>query len=234
VASDASPQPGDPVPTVGILGGTGRQGRGLAYRLAVAGRTVLLGSRREEHARDRAARLMAMPRVTGTIRGTSNAHAACAALVIAALPYPAHAGTLGTLRDQLAGATLIDCTNPIRRTAAGIGLISVPAGSAAEEAAAVLPDTLVAAALHHVSSASLINPANATLTGTVPVYSDHPDAVEAACALIRQLGALQPYRAGPLRDARDAESRAPALITAALVPGPDRAHTDRPPGDRTS
>jgi NADPH-dependent F420 reductase len=211
---------------VGIIGGTGRQGRGLAYRLAIAGRTVLLGSRREEHARDWAARLMAMPRVTGTVHGATNRRAASAMLVIATLPYPAHADTLGTLRDELAGATLIDCTNPIRRTAAGIGLISVPAGSAAEEAAAVLPDTLVAAALHHVSSASLINPANATLTGAVPVYSDHPGAGEAACALIRHLTALRPTPAGRLRGARDAESRAPALITAALPPANDLVRPD--------
>ncbi|MEV0841836.1 NAD(P)-binding domain-containing protein [Actinocatenispora sera] len=231
MSSDASPQPGNPVPPIGIIGGTGRQGRGLAYRLAVAGRTVLLGSRREERAREWAARLMAMPRVAGTVRGARNAQAASAALVIATLPYPAHADTLGTLRGELAGATLIDCTNPIRRTAAGIDLISVPAGSAAEEAAAVLPDTLVAAALHHVSSASLINPANATLTGAVPVYSDHPYALEAACALIRHLGALQPYQAGRLRGARDAESRAPALITASL-PHADRVRTDHPPTDQ--
>src|SRR5437879_4494059 len=88
---------------VGVLGGTGDQGRGLAYRLAEAGRPVIVGSRSAERARTAAAEL------GHGVRGLGNAECARASdVVIVAVPWEGHAKTLESLRDVLAGKLVID------------------------------------------------------------------------------------------------------------------------------
>ena len=95
-------------PRIGVLGGTGDQGRGLALRLAMAGVPVVLGSRAAERAATAAAEL------GHGITGTDNA--ACAAatdMVIAAVPYDGHRDLLLALSGELAGKVVIDCVNPL-------------------------------------------------------------------------------------------------------------------------
>src|SRR5258705_12027817 len=80
--------------TVGILGGTGDQGRGLAYRFARAGQRVVIGSRSAERGAEAAAEIAALAGVTGGILGTSNTEAAhLADVVIVAVPWEGHAGS---------------------------------------------------------------------------------------------------------------------------------------------
>src|SRR5215207_768915 len=84
--------------SVGILGGTGPQGRGLARRLSAAGHEVVIGSRSVERAQVVADRYAA----EGHVRGGSNQEAAAAHLVIVAVPYDGHAELLASLRNDLA------------------------------------------------------------------------------------------------------------------------------------
>src|SRR6266540_473861 len=93
---------------VGVLGGTGDQGRGLAYRLAAAGNPVIIGSRSEERARTAAAELGA------GVRGMANADAARESdVVIVAVPWEGHRDLLASLAGPLARKIVIDCVNPI-------------------------------------------------------------------------------------------------------------------------
>ena len=120
---------------IGILGGTGPQGRGLARRLAAAGHEVTLGSRSAERAQQAAADYTG----PGAVSGGSNSEAAAAELVIVTVPYAGHAELLGTLADELAGKIVVDSVNPIGFDKQGPYPLSVPAGSAAQEAQQLLP-----------------------------------------------------------------------------------------------
>src|SRR5579863_6907235 len=106
----AAPGPDLASLTIGILGGTGDQGRGLARRFALAGNPVIIGSRSAERAAAAAHDLGAEPR----IRGMANADAAAAAdVVIVAVPWDGHRDLLSGLAGPLTGKVVIDCVNPL-------------------------------------------------------------------------------------------------------------------------
>jgi len=202
---------------IGIVGGTGREGRGLAVRWAKAGHQVALGSRDAERARARAAELAptlhdgADPAGTGVIEGGSNEWAVSdAAVVVLTVPYAAHGETLRALAPHLAGRVLIDITVPL--VPPRVQQVHLPEGQAAALVAQTIlgPGTPVAAALHHVSSAHLGDPAHA-LDCDVLVCSDDPRAMDLTLALVRELGA-RAFDAGPLRNAIALESLTPVLL----------------------
>ena len=135
---------------VGVLGGTGDQGRGLAYRLAKAGQKVIIGSRAADRARAAAGELGL------GVEGADNAECARRSdVVIVAVPWDGHAKTLESLRDELAGKLVIDCVNPLGFDKQGAYALKPEEGSAAEQAAALLPDSRVTAAFHHLSAVLL-------------------------------------------------------------------------------
>src|SRR5688500_9747830 len=118
--------------TVGIVGGTGDQGHGLARRFALAGLRVLIGSRDAGRAAARAADLdRAHDGAPGRVAGATNADICAAAdLVIIAVPYDGHAETVRQLRGPLTGKIVVDCVNPLGFDARGPFPIAVPEGSA--------------------------------------------------------------------------------------------------------
>src|SRR3954466_10861651 len=132
---------------VGVLGGTGPQGRGLGVRLAAAGQRILLGSRDAERAAQVAAEVgvragAAAGGVEVSVRGGSNVDVAGAAdLVIVALPYAGHAATLTELATPLAGKVVVDCVVPMGWDELGAYALDVPEGSVCQQAAALLPDS---------------------------------------------------------------------------------------------
>src|SRR5262249_21923724 len=144
---------------IAIVGGTGKEGNGLAVRWGRAGHTVILGSRDAARARARAAELAAAGH--GSFEGADNAAAAAGAeLVVLTVPYAAHADTLRAIKDGVAGKPLVDVTVPLRPPK--VSRVQLPAGRAAAlEAQELLgPATPVVAALHHVSSSHLADPAH--------------------------------------------------------------------------
>src|SRR5262245_7947909 len=158
---------------VAILGGTGDQGRGLAYRLARAAQRVVIGSRSVERAEQAAAQVSAMPGVVVPVRGAANADAVVPAqVVIVAVAWEAHEQTLIALRQPLAGRIVVDCVNPLGFDANGAYPLAVPQGSAAQQASALLPDSRVCAAFHHASSVVLIDPAVTRIDQDVLVLGD--------------------------------------------------------------
>lgn len=201
---------------IGIVGGTGKEGRGLALRWARAGHEVRLGSRDAGRARSLALELArTLPagatQVTPPISGGDNVWAVRDAdVVVLSVPYGAHAVTLRELAPALAGKLLIDITVPL--SPPRVREVHLPAGqSAALEAQALLgPDVRVVAALHHASSghlADLEHPVDCD----VLACSDDVEARSTAVALLGDLG-MRALDAGPLRNAIALESMTPVLL----------------------
>jgi 8-hydroxy-5-deazaflavin:NADPH oxidoreductase len=139
---------------VAILGGTGKEGAGLASRWAQAGHAIIIGSRDAARARSKAAELR---QITGTVEisGDSNAEAAQhGAVIVLALPAQGLANTLPEVREGCRGKVVISTVVPL--TFGGGRLFTPPAaGSSAEEAQALLPEATVVAAFHHIAAHEL-------------------------------------------------------------------------------
>jgi NADPH-dependent F420 reductase len=196
---------------VGILGGTGPQGRGLARRFAAAGHHVVIGSRSTERAEKIAAEYADLED-SGGIVGGSNSEAAAAELVIVTVPYEGHATLLSSLTNELAGKIVVDCVNPLGFDKRGPFPLPIPAGSAAEEAQQLLPESTVIAAFHHVSAVLLDDPTIDHFDDAVLVLGEDRDAVAVVCDLASAIPGARGIYAGRLRNAGQVEALAANLI----------------------
>jgi NADPH-dependent F420 reductase len=216
----AAPEPVDVSGlVVGILGGTGPQGRGLGVRLAAAGQRVLLGSRDAERsyatAEDVAARAstVAAGGVEVSVRGGSNSDVAESAdLVIVAVPFGGHAATLAGLAAPLTGKIVVDCVVPMAFDKQGAYALPVPEGSVALQAAALLPGSSVVGAFHHLSAVLLEDLAH-DLEGDVLVVGDDRQATDAVQALAARLPGMRGIYAGRLRSAGQVEALTVNLVS---------------------
>jgi len=198
---------------VGILGGTGDQGRGLGYRLARAGQKVIIGSRTAERGQTAAAELAAMPGVTGPVTGGDNLTAAQQAdLVIVALPWQGHAETLAALATALADKIVVDCVNPLGFDNRGPYPLPVEEGSATQQAAGLLPQSRVCGAFHHVSAELLLDPSVERLDQDVLVVAEDRDAAAVVQALANRIPGLRGVYAGRLRNAHQVEALTANLL----------------------
>jgi 8-hydroxy-5-deazaflavin:NADPH oxidoreductase len=197
---------------IGILGGTGPQGRGLARRFAAAGHDVLIGSRTAERGQLMAAE-DAQADDTSRITGGSNSDVAAAAeLVIVAVPYAGHAALLAALATELVGKIVVDCVNPLGFDHHGPFPLRVAAGSAAEEAQQLLPDSTVIAAFHHVSAVLLDDPTVDHFADDVLVLGEDREAVAMVCELAAAIPGARGIYAGRLRNAGQVEAFTANLI----------------------
>lgn len=195
---------------IGIVGGTGKQGTGLARRWARAGHSIAIGSRDAARARAHAAQ-MAGDAPAGAIEGGDNAWAASNAdVVLLSVPYSAHAETLRAIVGVVAGKVLVDMTVPL--VPPKVSRVHIPAGQAAalEAQSIVGAATPVAAALHHVSATHLADPSH-RIECDVLVAADDAHAKATTLQLVRDLG-LRGLDAGPLMNAVALESLTPVLI----------------------
>jgi len=194
--------------SIGILGGTGDQGKGLARRFALAGHTVLIGSRSAERA-EAAARELDV-----AVRGAENAVVAAEAdVVIVAVPWEGHKATLEALREPLAGKIVIDCVNPIGFDAKGAYPLPVEEGSAAQQAQALLPESKVVAAFHHVSAVLLLDPKVERIELDVLVLGDDRAATDTVQALAGGIPGVRGVYGGRLRNAGQIEAFTGDLIS---------------------
>ena len=193
---------------IGILGGTGDQGRGLALRLAMAGWSVSLGSRDADRAGAAAAALG-----HGVTGGSNRDCAALADIVIAAVPWDGHAELLASLAPALAGKIVIDCVNPLGFDKRGAFALPVREGSAAQQAQALLPDAVVVAAFHHVSAVLLLDESLDTIDTDVLVLGDERTATDAVQALVSTIPGMRGIYGGRLRNAHQVEAFTANLIS---------------------
>jgi NADPH-dependent F420 reductase len=200
--------------TVAVLGGTGDQGRGLARRFALAGHRVVIGSRAAERAERAASELLDTLPTTARIDGADNAAAAAAGdVVIVAVPWEGHGDLLRTLATALAGKIVVDCVNPLGFDSQGAFALEVEEGSAALQAAVVLPDSTVVAAFHHVSAKLLIDPAVDSIDTDVLVLGEDRAATDLVQALIGQITGMRGIYGGRLRNARQVEALTANLVS---------------------
>jgi NADPH-dependent F420 reductase len=199
--------------SIGVLGGTGDQGKGLARRFALAGHEVIIGSRRAERAQQAAADLAGLS--SGPpVRGAENPVAARAAdVVIVTVPWDGHRPTLESLRAELAGKIVVDCVNPIGFDKQGGFPLAVDEGSAAQQAAAVLTDSRVVAAFHHVSAVLLMDPEVDEVELDVLVLGDDREATDTVQALANRIPGMRGIYGGRLRNAAQIEALTANLIS---------------------
>jgi NADPH-dependent F420 reductase len=198
--------------SVGVFGGTGPQGRGLALRWALAGLKVIIGSRKAERAEETAAELRAESGVD-TITGVDNITAAREAdIVLVAVPWEGHQALLETLSEELAGKIVIDCVNPLGFDKQGPFALPVQEGSAAQQAAALLPRSRVTAAFHHVSAVSLADLSLSSVEGDVLVLGDDREATDLVRALAETIPGFRGVYGGRLRNAHQVEAFTANLI----------------------
>jgi hypothetical protein len=193
---------------IGILGGTGDQGRGLARRFALAGHPVIIGSRSHERAHAAAAE------IGQDVRGLANPDAAReASVVIAAVPWEGHSDLLSGLAAELAGKIVVDCVNPLGFDQRGAYALPVAEGSAAEQAAALLPGSRVVAAFHHVSAVLLLDPEVDTIDLDVLVLGDDRQATDLVQALAARIPGVRGIYAGRLRNCGQIEALTANLVS---------------------
>jgi 8-hydroxy-5-deazaflavin:NADPH oxidoreductase len=201
--------------SIGILGGTGDQGKGLARRFALAGHQVIIGSRNAERARQAADEIEGSVGHGGaTPRGAENAAVAAEAdVVIIAVPWDGHKATLESLRTELAGKIVIDCVNPMGFDKQGAFALPVEEGSAAQQAAAVLAGSRVVAAFHHVSAVLLLDPSVEEMDLDVLVLGEDREATDLVQALAGRIPGMRGVYAGRLRNAHQVEALTANLIS---------------------
>jgi NADPH-dependent F420 reductase len=198
--------------TVGVLGGTGPQGKGLALRWAQAGLRVVIGSRSADRAVQAAAEVSSQAGA-GEVSGMDNAACAAASdVVLVAVPWDGHGELLTSLKEQLAGKIVIDCVNPLGFDKQGPFALAVEEGSAAQQAEKLLPESRVTAAFHHVSAVHLADPSVAKLDTDVLVLGDDREATDLVRALAEQVPGFRGVYGGRLRNAHQVEALTANLI----------------------
>lgn len=212
-APSSSDQAIDPTAwTVGVLGGTGNQGKGLALRWAAAGVRVIVGSRAAERAEASAQEYREAAGVEH-VRGADNATCAAEAdIVLAAIPWESHAETLQGLVEPLRGKILIDCVNPIGFDKKGPYPLPVEEGSVAQQAEKLLPETRVTAAFHNVSAVLLADLEQPRVDCDVLVLGDDREATDVVRALADAIPGVRGIYGGRLRNAYQVECLTANLI----------------------
>ena len=202
---------------IAVIGGTGPQGKGLGYRFARHGHTVVLGSRSAEKAgpvaEEVSARLEGVEGA-GAVTGAANADACAEAdVVLLAVPYDGHDELVATL--PLEGRVVISCVNPLafdKRGAHG-QVIDGGEGSAAESAQRLAPGAALVGAFHHVSAINLWGDQDYLADEDVLVVGDSVDAKAVAIELARAVTGRDGIDSGKLRLARQLEPLTAVLIS---------------------
>jgi hypothetical protein len=188
--------------SIAILGGTGRQGRGLAQRLASAGYRIVVGSRNPTQAAEsvRAWRVSDRVSVATYVDAVARADR-----VILALPFDAIAATLERLRGTFTRGLVIDVSVPVVFEAGQAALARVPEGSAAEHVRARLPPEVAVAAAFKTIPAHVLDEVDRPLDCDEFVCGDSGDARAAAVELVEAIAGLRAIDVGPLSRARSIE-----------------------------
>jgi NADPH-dependent F420 reductase len=204
---------------IAVIGGTGPQGKGLGYRFARQGHSVVLGSRAAEKAVPVAAEVterLADVAGAGEVTGAANADACEGAdIVVLAVPYDGHDELVASLAPALAGKIVVSCVNPLAFDKQGPSgrVVDAGEGSAAESAQRIAADATVVGAFHNVSAVTLWGEKDLLDDEDVLVCGDDADAKAVVIELARSLSGRDGIDAGRLRLARQIEPLTAVLIS---------------------
>jgi NADPH-dependent F420 reductase len=185
----------------------------VAVRLADVGVDVTIGSRDAERAADVVADLRERWSDRDlTITGADNADAASADLVVVATPWDSCIPTVRSLREALRDKVVVSMANALQKEGREMLALVPPRGSVAAAVQAALPDSLVAAAFHHLPASEMEN-LESGLEADVLVCSDHVEATAATLDLVERMPGLRSLDAGSLNQAAAIEAFTAVCIT---------------------
>ncbi len=200
---------------IGILGGTGPEGTGLAYHWAREGEHIVIGSRDAKRAEDTASQLRARIGSAAQIEGADNAGiVAQCEIVVLTVPFSGQATLLKQLKNfWKPGTIVIDTTVPLAATVGGspTRMLGVWQGSAAEQTKELLPPGVSMAAAFHNLGAELLA-GEAPVECDVLVCSDDEKAKQTAMELAGKIPGARGLNGGKLENARIVESLTALLI----------------------
>ena len=186
---------------IGIIGGTGPAGSGLALRLNVAGYDVVIGSRDKARSIEKVKELQSLwPSHNLTIRGGDNSEAVNCDLVVVATPWDSTATIVGDYASQLAGKIVITMANALVKVGKEFQPLVPPRGSIAAHVQAEIPLSKVVAALQHLPANELGN-LNHHVDSDVLICSDHPEAIETVSDIVEKIPGCRPLNTGRLSNA---------------------------------
>ena len=195
-----------------FIGGTGPEGIGLAIRFAAAGHHVAIGSRSTERGEAGAARVVARVPDAAVSGGENAAAVAGADVVFLTFPYSGQAPTLATLADALGGAIVCNVVAPLEFVKGrGAVALDVDGKSAAEEAAAALPDARVVSAFQNMSAEKLMD-LETPVEADVIVCGDNREAKATVMALANEIAGVRGVDGGALANSRYVEMLTSLLI----------------------
>jgi 8-hydroxy-5-deazaflavin:NADPH oxidoreductase len=195
--------------SIGIIGGTGPEGKGLAARFARAGLEVIIGSRSAERGEEAAKDVR--ERAGGKVTGATNADAAGAEIVMVTLPYSGQAETLVALREEIGDKIVISTVVPMQFAAGKVTMLQIEDGSAAEETQRILPQARVVGAFQNLAARKLFDLEH-ELDGDVIVCSDNKEALRQVIWLAEQIPGLRGVNGGPLASSRYVEGITTLLV----------------------
>ncbi len=198
------------LPTIGVIGGTGKEGKGLVYRLAKSGYRVLIGSRSQQKAEIVANELLELLGGKALIEGASYHDAVVSSDIIAlTVPYSAHREALESIKEVMNGKILIDVTVPL--VPPRVTKVKMPpAGSAAQEALEILGDNAqVTSAFQNISSTNLLQ--DLVVECDVLVAGTSKEARSETLKLVSAIG-LTGWDAGPIENSAVVEGLTSILI----------------------
>jgi len=186
--------------SIGLLGGTGPEGKGLAARFARAGLEVMIGSRTTDRGRAAAEEVSLS---SGTrVKGGSNLETAqVAEIVVVTVPYEGMRDTLVALEPELRGKIVVSAVVPLQFSRARISALDVPSGSAAQEAQSALPSSQVTAAFHNLPASHLLD-VGRPIDGDVVICADDETALQETLALAERIEGVRGVKGGPLANSR--------------------------------
>jgi 8-hydroxy-5-deazaflavin:NADPH oxidoreductase len=197
---------------IGIFGGTGPAGSGLAARLASIGHSVVIGSRSKERAADKVDQLLAAwPDLAGLLHAGDNPAAADCELVVIATPWDSAAVTAVENTDALAGKIVISMANALVRVNKEFQPLVPPRGSVAAHVQAAVPRSRVVAAFHHLPAAEL-GTIDEPIESDVLICGDDPAAVREVSEIIERFPGCRPLDVGELSNATAIEAFTAVLL----------------------
>lgn len=196
---------------IGLIGGTGPEGRGLGMRFAMAGEDILIGSRdssRAVAAAEKITEITTLGRVAGAV---NDIVAVQSDPVFVTVPYEGQRSTLEHMRETLAGKVVVEVVAPIGFEKRVAHIVAVPDGSAAEEAQALLPKSKVVAAFQTISAHDLLDP-TVSIDSDIVVCGDDVDAKQLIMSLSNSICGARAVDGGRLRNARYVEGFTALLL----------------------
>jgi NADPH-dependent F420 reductase len=197
---------------IGIFGGTGPAGSGLAARLASIGYPAVIGSRSKDRAKQTVDELVGTwPQLSGLLEAGDNAEAAECDLVVIATPWDSAARTAQDNADALAGKVVISMANALVRVNKEFQPLVPPRGSVAAHVQAAVPRCRVVAAFHHLPAAEL-GLIDHPIDSDVLICGDDHEAVGEVSEIVAQFPGCRPLDAGELSNATAIEAFTAVLL----------------------